>query len=162
MEKNIFSLETPLDSCRPGSVNPLIADLERRINNQDAEHLSLCPFRRGGPGMEDFGWLATAFADISDGELSRLLRLVDRVKATQKCGACFLKVLAFCEIFTERRLPDLNSAYRREYDEFVKGMMEIPRFQSRDFRKEARDAVREYGKVFRKRIGWQFREQSGR
>ena len=117
--------------------NMIDTDTLRRINNHRHEYCTH-PFERGAVGLLDFAILAERFLTFDDADLSDCLDLIDEIAAGHAdCLSCHAKILAFCEIFTAKRLPERYKNYQEAYNQLVIHR----RNRERDYRAEVRDIV---------------------
>ena len=125
-------------------------DSFRLINNQKREHSSH-PFERyGSSGLDDFTLLLQRLRDekFPSRSLNEALDLIDRMRDTHKeCASCTLKILAFSELFTYRKLEERHSFYNSEYDRWKELEIDevmISNGRGRDYRQEIWDYVRRH------------------
>ena len=113
------------------------SDTLRRINNQRREHCTH-PFETRAVGLDDFAILANRFRTFDDADLSDCLNLIDQIaKDHEDCLSCQAKILAFCEIYSSKRLPERYKTYQEAYNQLVVHR----RNPERDYRAEVRDIV---------------------
>ena len=111
------------------------SDTLRRINNQRREYCTH-PFERGAVGLYDFAVLANRFPTFNNADLSDCLNLIDQIALDHEdCLSCHANILAFCEIFTSKRLPERHKKYHEAYNQLIIHR----RNPERDYRAEVRD-----------------------
>ena len=113
------------------------SEILRLINNQRVEHQK-CAFHSRGSGLGDFAKLEFLLRKVSHSELERYLEIVDDMRSGHLgCYFCNMKILAFCEIISDGRIPDRFSAYKAEYEMLIG---EGDRF-GRNYREEVREVI---------------------
>jgi hypothetical protein len=116
--------------------DPLHANILRLIYNSRQEHAT-CALARGRYGLRDYGQLGTLLPKVPLPRLGEYLDAIDAVRGShRRCRPCSLKFLAFCQLYTEGRLPERHAAYQREYQELLQQTD-----GSRDYLAEARSAI---------------------
>ena len=116
--------------------DPLQTTILRLIHNSRLEHAT-CALARGRYGLHDYGRLGSLLPQVSLPRLNDYLAEIGEIRFThRRCRPCTLKFLAFCQLYTERRLPERHATYRREYLELLQRTD-----GSRDYLAEARSAI---------------------
>ena len=99
-----------------------------------------CAFHSRGYGMGSFASAESLMRDVSVEELASYMDLVEEVRRShENCHFCHMKVLAYGEVMTFRRLPARYLFYKSEYE---------TRYGSRDrhgrdYRAEVRETLHE-------------------
>lgn len=126
----------PNPATAPEATDPLHATILRLIHNSRQEHAT-CALARGRYGLHDYGRLGSLLPQVSLPRLSEYLAAIGEIRFThRRCRPCTLKFLAFCQLYTEGRLPERHATYRREYQELHQRTD-----GSRDYLAEARSAI---------------------
>jgi len=113
------------------------ANILRLIRNSRREHSIGCALRSGGYGLADYGLLAHRLNCVPDTILGKYLDEVDGVRRShESCISCSLKFLAFCQIFSNQRLPQRNAEYRTEFQRLLREDQ-----SGRDFMAEVQEAI---------------------
>ena len=121
----------------PEAPDPLHLTILMLINNSRQEHSPHCALARGRYGLHDYGRLSYLLPQVSLPWLHEYLLAIDVIRFTHRhCPICTLKFLAFCQLYTEGRLPESHAAYQREYLELLQQTD-----GSRDYLAEARSAI---------------------
>ena len=95
-------------------------EIRRLINNQKAEHVSHA-FRAGGAAMSDFNRLYPVLRTMPRAKCAFWLRLIDKMRVGHEaCPACSAKILAYCVLYTQGRLPELCEKNKRLYCKLVR------------------------------------------
>lgn len=149
------SREMPFGHSHPVPMTP--DDIRRAINNQKSEHAPHA-FKAGQVGMHEFDLLYPVLRGLPARELSKWMRLIDRMRATHDgCEPCFSKILAYSIFFTEDVIPELNDKYYSLY----KSVAGIPPVD-RDYIREVWDSINgEPDSPFAERHKRWWRELSG-
>lgn len=117
---------------RDRSIVSLIKDA-----HDDIEH---CAFHSRGYGMCSFASAESLMRDVSVEELAGYMDLVEEVRRShEKCHFCHMKVLAYGEVMTFRRLPARYLFYKSEYERLY-GSGDR---HGRDYRAEVRETLHE-------------------
>ena len=116
---------------------PMDASILRLIRNSKREHSIRCALRSGGYGLADYGLLAHRLAGVPDTVLGKYLDEVDGVRRSHlSCISCSLKFLAFCQVFSNHRLPQRNAEYQTEFQQLLREDR-----SGRDFMGEIQEAI---------------------
>lgn len=117
---------------RHQSILSLIKDAHNNI-----EH---CAFHSRGYGMGSFASAESLMREVSAEELAGYMDLVEEVRRShEKCHFCHMKVLAYGEVMTFRRLPARYLGYKSEYERLYGSGDRY----SRDYRAEVRETLHE-------------------
>lgn len=121
---------TPADSTQSDN------EIMRLIGNARSVH-NICVMARNRAGMSDYGLLAHLLNNVSDAQLASYLNVIDEVRKSHfRCPICTLKIISFCEYYSQERLPSAHQKYFRLYEKWYKKLG-----RERNFRKEVHEAV---------------------
>jgi hypothetical protein len=88
-----------------------------RLLNNTREEYHHCSFHSRGFGMGYFASAEFLMRESSLADLSRYMDVVEEVRqGHEKCHFCHMKVLAYGEVMTFRRLPARYLFYKSEYE----------------------------------------------
>ena len=88
-----------------------------RLLNNTREEYHHCSFHSRGFGMGYFASAEFLMRESSLADLSRYMDVVEEVRqGHEKCHFCHMKILAFGEVMTFRRLPARYLFYKLEYE----------------------------------------------
>ena len=109
-----------------------------RLLNNTREEYHHCSFHSRGFGMGYFASAEFLMRESSLADLSRYMDVVEEVRqGHEKCHFCHMKILAYGEVMTFRRLPARYLFYKAEYDaHYGSG----DRY-GRDYREEVRETL---------------------
>lgn len=132
----VFKSALPNPTGAPEAAEPLHTTILRLIHNSRQEHAT-CALARDRYGLHDYGRLGSLLPQVSLSRLNEYLAAIGEIRFThRRCRPCTLKFLAFCQLYTEGRLPERHATYRREYQELLQ-----PTDGSRDYLAEGRSAI---------------------
>ncbi len=118
------------------ATDPLHTTILRLIHNSRREHAT-CALARGRYGLHDYGRLGNLLPQVSLPRLSEYLAEIGEIRFShRRCRPCTLKFLAFCQFYSEGRLPERHAAYCGEYQDLLQRTD-----GSRDYLAEARSAI---------------------
>ena len=124
LEESFIRLPKPVViHCHAGLVRSgaAVAHLVANHNRLTREHSIQCALRSGGYGLADYGLLAHRLAGVPDTILGKYLDEVDGVRRSHlSCISCSLKFLAFCQVFSNHRLPQRNAEYQTEFQQLLR------------------------------------------
>lgn len=88
-----------------------------RLLNNTREEYHHCSFHSRGFGMGYFASAEFLMRESSLADLSRYMDVVEEVRqGHEKCHFCHMKILAYGEVMTFRRLPARYLFYKLEYE----------------------------------------------
>ena len=88
-----------------------------RLLNNTREEYHHCAFHSRGFGMDYFAGAEFLMRKSSLADLSRYVDVVEEVRrGHERCHFCHMKVLAYGEVMTFRRLPARYLFYKSEYE----------------------------------------------
>ena len=131
-----LQIALPRPTGAPEAADLLHTTILRLIHNSRQEHAT-CALARGRYGLHDYGRLGSLLPQVSLPRLNEYLAAIGEIRFThRRCRPCTLKFLAFCQLYTEGRLPECHGAYRMEYEELLQRTD-----GSRDYLAEARSDI---------------------
>lgn len=111
-----------------------------RLLNNTREEYHHCSFHSRGFGMGYFASAEFLMRESSLPDLSRYMDVVEEVRqGHEKCHFCHMKVLAYGEVMTFRRLPRRYLFYKSEYERLYGSGDRY----GRDYRAEVRETLDE-------------------